>query len=240
MERDTVMAYTAFAVPIKAVRSSLGFYANHMSTVESQQQWADLGLTYVLTLPLGRHASFRLGAQQNWHRRATGQIGNPSDIWKPTSLDSLYTTTDFGAFIKRDHLLLGFSAESALNKPTRAYNILLGFRELRTSEFVKSSPFFAMSILPDKDVPEFKFNYTITLGNTFNLGASVYRNTPFKFGMNTGFKLFNSLYLIGALDYREFKPLPDAVEVGLRLNLGKNRIRCDHEEFETYNRWASE
>ena len=239
LESDTVTAYTAFSAPIKPLRSAFGFYANHTAPLTSKQAWADAGLSYALVLPLNDYSSFRLGVQQNWHRRSRQEI-KPTDLWIGNQADSMFSSTDFSAFLKRDHLMLGLSAEDALNSSNRNYHLLLGFRELNTNEWLKSSPFFAMSFLPGREVPEFRLNYSATLGNTLMLGGTLYKNTEQLFGINGGIKLFNSLYLNGAFEYNSLQIKPDAIELGLRLNLGKNRIRCRTEQFEAYDRWAEE
>lgn len=223
------MAYAALSVPLPAMRSALGGYVNQMVSLPDRGQWAEAGLSYALVLPFEEHASFRLGVQHNWHRQAR-QADNITDIWTRTA-DSLYTTTDLSAFIKRDHLLLGVSAEDALHQNRRSYSILLGFRELQTYSWLKSSPFFSMSLLPNKEVPEFRFNYSSTLFNTLTLGASLYRHTPYAYGLNGGLKLFNALWLSGNLDFADFNTTPSAVELGIRFNLGHQRIQCFDKEY---------
>ncbi|EMR04700.1 PorP/SprF family type IX secretion system membrane protein [Cesiribacter andamanensis] len=216
---DTLSGYAALAIPLPPIRGAIGgYYHQQLGTTQQLSEW---GLGYTLFLPFTEETNLRLGVQQNWHSlRHTGQPegGTP----KP---DQQLTSTDFSGLLRRDNLLLGLSMENALNKGQRQYNALLGFRELQSYSWLRSSSFLLVQIQDGRELPEFRFNYTGTVLNTLLLGGSYYKNGLYQWGANAGFKFFRSLWLVAGADFKGFTTQPDALELGLRLNVGRGRIR---------------
>lgn len=221
---DTLSGYTALAIPIAPIRGAIGGYYNQHFTLD--QQIIEYGLGYNLFLPFSETANLRLGVQQNWH---TFKEVSPAEAWKAKP-DVMMTSTDFSALIRRDHLLFGLSMENALNKGQRQYNMMLGFRELETTKWLRSSPFLLMQLREGQTAPELRFNYTATVANTAVLGASYYKNSYYSWGANAGLKLFKAVWIVAGADFKEYTTQPDALEVGLRLNFGKGRVRSEAEE----------
>lgn len=219
---DVASAYTALAIPLNPIRGAVGGYFN--KHLLEDRQLTDWGVGYNLVLPFTATANIRFGVQQNWHSTTLHGVG---DARQKTSV---HTSTDFSALLRRDHLLAGVSMENALQEELRQYNILIGFRELETYRWLRSSPFMLMQIRPDSEVPEFRFNYTATVLNTLILGGSVYKNSYYSWGANAGLKLFKAVWLTAGADFKQFNTQPDALELGLRLNVGKGRIRSGAEE----------
>ena len=223
---DTASIYTALAVPLVPIRSAVGGYYNQHAT--EGRQFVDWGIGYNFYLRFTPTTNLRLGVQQNWHRIADAAPGEGIHASKVNT----YSSTDFSALLRRDHLLFGASMENALNKGQRQYNVLLGFRELQTYSWLRSSPFLLVQLREGRAVPEFRFNYTVTAFNTLVMGGSVYKNSYYSWGANAGIKLFRSVWLAVGADFKEFNTQPDALELGLRLNFGKGRIRSDAGEDE--------
>ena len=224
---DTASAYAALAIPINPIRGAIGGYYNQHAIRD--RQITEYGLGYSLFLPFTETANLRLGVQQNWQR--TVEASAPKETWR-APMASLSQSTDFSALIRRDHLLAGVSMENALQKEQRQYNILIGFRELESNSWLRSSPFFLMQLRPEQELPEFRFNYTATVLNTLVIGASAYKNSYYSWGANAGLKLFKAVWLTAGADFRQFNTQPDALELGLRVNLGRGRIRSAAEEAE--------
>ena len=217
---DTASAFAALAIPINPIRGAIGAYYNQHALRD--RQITEYGVGYSLFLPFTETANLRLGVQQNWQR--TVEANAPKETWQAPVV-SLSKSTDFSALIRRDHLLAGVSMENALQKAQRQYNILIGFRELETNSWLRSSPFFLMQIRPDREAPEFRFNYTATVLNTLVMGASAYKNGYYSWGANAGIKLFKSVWLTAGADFKEYNTQPDALELGLRVNVGRGRVR---------------
>ncbi len=207
--------YAALAVPIKPIRGAIGSYFHHSNIAGNKA--IDFGLAYNFYLTFAPTAHLRVGVQQNWHRNSAAHAGDA----KNTSGIVPAASTDFSALLRRDHLWAGISMENALHKEQRQYNILLGFRDLETYNWLRSSPFMLIQLYPDREQPEFSFNYTVTAFNTVVMGASVYKNGYYSWGANAGLKLFNMAWLTAGADFRQFNTQPDALELGLRLMVGK-------------------
>ena len=149
---DTASAYTALAVPIAPIRSAVGtYYSQHAA---KGRQIIDFGIGYKFYLKFTPTANLQLGVQQNWHRIADAPPGEGAHATKFTT----YNSTDFSTLLWRDHLLFGASMENALHKVNRQYNLLLGFQELETYSWLRSSPFLLVQIRDDQEVPEFCFH----------------------------------------------------------------------------------
>ena len=219
MRDDTASVYTAFAVPLNPLRSAVGGYYNQHTT--AGKHITDFGLGYNIVLRFTETANLRLGVQQNWHQ--VTDAASDGDIWD-SKAPTTHTSTDLSALIRRDHLITGVSMENALEKGQRQYNVLLGFRELETYSWLRSSPFLMVQVRDGREEPEFRFNYTATVLNTVVMGASVYKNSYYSWGANAGLKLFRSVWLAAGADFKSFNTQPDALELGLRLNFGKGRI----------------
>ncbi|WP_224999860.1 hypothetical protein [Cesiribacter sp. SM1] len=224
---DTASIYSAFAIPVNPIRGAIGGYYNRHTT--NGKHVTDFGLGYNIVLRFTETANLRLGVQRNWHQ--VTDVASASDIWD-SKAPTTYNTTDFSALLRRDHLVTGVSMENALEKGNRQYNILLGFRELETYSWLRSSPFMMMQIREGREVPEFRFNYTVTVLNTLVMGSSVYKNSYYSWGANAGIKLFRSVWLAAGADFKEFNTQPDALELGLRFNFGRGRVRSAAEEAE--------
>lgn len=219
---DTTSGYVALAIPINPIRGAIGGYY-HQHALQNRLH-TDWGLGYNIVLPFTNTANIRFGVQQNWHRTTVRAAGDGRHTTR------LGTSTDFSALLRRDHLLAGVSMENALRKEQRQYNILIGLRELETYSWLRSSAFMLMQLRPDSEVPEFRFNYTATVLNTLVMGASYYKNSYYSWGANAGLKLFKAVWLTAGADFRQFNTQPDALELGLRLNFGKGRVRSEAEE----------
>lgn len=224
LRTDTLSLYSAFAIPIKPIRGSIGGYYNQH--VLQNSQLIAYGLAYNAFLSFNASTKLRFGVQQNWQR--TVEISNPAESWIAAP-SSLSTSTDFSALLQRDKLLLGASVENALQKGQRHYNALIGFRELESYSWLKSSPFLLIQLRDGMQLPELRFNYTATLFNTLTMGGSYYKNSNYRWGANAGLKLFRSLWLSAAADFKSLNIQPDALELGFRLNFGKGRTGASSE-----------
>jgi hypothetical protein len=79
-----------------------------------------------------------------------------------------------------------------------------------------------MRIRHGYELPEWRLNYTATIGNFLVLGGSHYKNSVYLFGFNAGFKLFNAVWLTAATDFESLQLPQQAIyELGLRMNIRK-------------------
>ncbi len=215
---DTTNHYIGLAVPVNKINSAFGFYYLHNSS--NQQQNIQSGLSYTAFLPVGPDGSLRVAAQVNRHQHA---ISERTWAFSEYQTDSVAYSADASLFFQKGKLELGFSAEKLyrqgqFKKP--AYTVFLGFRELRTNEWLQSSPYLLMRFREDQALPEWRFNYSATIANFLVLGSSYYKNSDYLYGLNAGFKICNSLWLTAATDFEDLRlPYRALYEFGLRLNI---------------------
>ena len=215
---DTANHYLSLDIPVQQINSAFGFYYLHNSA--NSKQNIQSGLSYTAFVPLGQRGSLRLGIQGNCQQYA---LSEKTWAFGEYQTDSISYTGDASLFLQRDQLELGFSAEKLyrhgkINKP--AYSLLLGFRELQTYSWLRSSPFLLIRLRPEQELPEWRFNYTATIANFLVLGSSYYKNSTYLYGFNAGFKIANSLWLTAATDFENLMlPYRALYEFGVRLNI---------------------
>ena len=217
---DSINYFFSTSVPVAKFNSSFGVY--YLQNTSGETQNIKSGLSYSAFIPFGNSSSLHAGIQGNRHQQAFSQ-----DPWafKEYRTDTSYYTYDLSLFLKRGKMSLGFSAENLLPGYSRSqtdYALLLGFHELRTNDWLRSSPYMLARLRHDYLVPEWRFNYTVTIVNTVMLGASYFKNSDYLYGFNAGFKLFNRVWLTAATDFVDTKlPYRAIYEFGLKVNISK-------------------
>lgn len=219
---DTTNRYLSLAFPVQEINSAFGFYYLHNTS--NHEQNLQSGLSYTAFLSVGEESSLHLGIQANRQQRALSE-----KAWTFGEYQTDYVTYTAGAslFFQRGKLNLGLSAEDlyrqgSLQAP--AYSLLLGFRELRTNEWLHSSPYLLMRSRPGQELPEWRFNYSATIADFLVLGSSYYKNSSYLYGFNAGLKVCNSLWLTAATDFENLLlPYRALYEFGLRLHIAKKK-----------------
>lgn len=215
---DTANYYLSFAIPVKKINSSFGFYYLHNTA--NHQQNLESGLSYTAYVPVGQSGSFRMGIQGNRHQQA---VSEKTWAFGEYQTDLVEYTADVSLFLQKDKLGLGFSAnrlfrQGQLKKPD--YTLLLSFRDLRVNDWLQSSPSLLMRIREEQELPEWRYNYTGTIANFLMLGGSYYRNSDYLYGFNAGFRICNTVWLTAATDFENLLlPYRALYEFGLRLNI---------------------
>ncbi|WP_081604490.1 type IX secretion system membrane protein PorP/SprF [Nafulsella turpanensis] len=217
---DSTNYFVSLDIPLNRLNSAFGFYYLHNSSGE--QQNLQSGVSYTAFIPLGQNGSIRFGVQGNRQQHA---VSPRTWTFGEYQTDSVSYTADASVFLQREKLSLGFSAEGlypAGPQHQPDYVLLLGFHELNTSSWLRSSPFMLTRWRNDQERPEWRFNYTATIANTVLLGASYYKNSEYLYGFNAGFKLFNAVWLTAATDFEDLLlPYRALYEFGLRIHISK-------------------
>ena len=222
---DTSNHYLSLAVPVYKIRSAFSFYYLHNTS--KQHQNIQSGLSYAAFLPVGYNGSLRLGVQANRHQHAISERTWAFDQYQTQKVSY---TADASLFFQQGKLDLGLSTENLyrkgqFNKPV--YTLLLGFRELRTNDWLQSSPYLIMRAKEEQELPEWRFNYSATIANFLVLGGSYYKNSDYLYGFNAGFKICNSLWLTAATDFENLMlPYRALYELGLRLNIQSKHYKA--------------
>ena len=217
---DSTNYFISLSVPVNKLNSAFGFYYLHNSSGEEQNLQS--GLSYTAFIPIGQNGSLRFGLQGNRHQQARSpRTWNFGEY----QTDSISYTADASAFLQRGKLSLGFSAEGVYPKQDNfqpEYALLLGFHELNTTNWLRSSPFMLTRWRNDQERPEWRFNYTATIANTVLAGFSYYKNSEYLYGFNAGIKLFDAVWLTAATDFEDLLlPYRALYEFGLRINIQK-------------------
>jgi hypothetical protein len=221
---DTTNHFLSLAVPVHKIRSAFGFYYLHNTS--NQHQNIQSGLSYTAFLPVGQNGSLRLGVQANRHQHA---ISAKTWAFGEYQTDLVSYTGDASLFFQKGKLDLGLSTENLYHqgqfkKP--AYSLLVGFRELRTNDWLQSTPYMLMR-LKAQELPEWRLNYSATIANFLIIGSSYYKNSDYLYGFNAGFKICNSLWLTAATDFENLMlPYRAIYEFGLRLNIQDKRSKA--------------
>lgn len=217
---DSTNYFLSLDIPINKINSAVGLYYLHNSSGEKQS--LQTGLSYTAFISFGQSSSLRFGLQGNRHQYAL----SPSTwTFGEYKTDSISYTADASAFLQREKLSLGFSAEGIYPKQENfqpEYALLLGFHELNTTSWLRSSPFMLTRWRNDQERPEWRFNYTATIANTVLAGFSYYKNSEYLYGFNAGIKLFDAVWLTAATDFEDLLlPYRALYEFGLRINIQK-------------------
>lgn len=217
---DSTNSYFSLGIPIEKWHSALGVY--HLHSISKLQQSLQTGISYTAFVKLGYNSSLHIGVLGNRHQQARSARPWAFNEYKT---DSVYYSADASLFLRRDKLALGLAVQHLYPKalfPKPDYSLMLGFDELRTTHWLRSSPSMLLRIRHGHELPEWRYNYTATIGNFLVLGGSYYKNSVYLFGFNAGFKLFNTVWLTAATDFEDLQlPQQALYEFGLRMNIGK-------------------
>jgi hypothetical protein len=215
--------YASLDIPLNRLHSAIGVYYLHNST--GSRQSLQTGLSYTAFVKMGYNSSLRLGLLGKRHQQA---YSAKTWAFREYRTETVYYSADASLFLQRDKLELGLTVQNLYPKglyPKPDYNLMLSFFELRASSWLRSSPAMLLRIRHGQQLPEWRFNYTATIGNFLLLGSSYYKNSAYLFGFNAGFKLFNGIWLTAATDFEELQDMqrsPLALyEFGLRMNFNR-------------------
>lgn len=212
---DSTTSYFSLGIPIDKWHSALGIY--HLHNSSKLQQSLQTGISYTAFVKLGYNSSLHIGVLGNRHQQA---VSARPWAFNEYQTDSVYYSADASIFLRRDKLELGLAVQHLRANPD--YNLLLRFDELRTTNWLRSSPSMLLRIRHGHELPEWRYNYTATIGNFLVLGGSYYKNSVYVFGVNAGFKLFNTVWLTAATDFEDLQlPQQALYEFGLRMNIRK-------------------
>lgn len=231
---DSTNYYFSVDVPLNKFNSALGTYYIHNTS--SEDQYIQSGISYTGFIRLGQDGSLRLGAQGNRHQKAESPR---TWAFQEYQTDTVYYSADASLFLQRESLLLGITAKNLLQKGSQAtpdFTVFLGFHELQTNSWLRSSPYMLLQIRQGHELPEWRFNYSATIVNFLVLGGSYYKNSHYLYGLNGGFKIANTVWLTFASDFVDTKlPYRAIYELGLRIN-----IRKKSDQTENHPQWAED
>lgn len=215
--------YASLDIPLNRLHSAIGAYYLHNST-ESRQS-LQTGLSYTAFVKMGYNSSLRLGLLGKRHQQA-----HSAKTWafREYQTETIYYSADASLFLQRDKLELGLTVQNLYPKglyPQPDYSLMLSFFELRASSWLRSSPAVMLRIRHGYQLPEWRLNYTATIGNFLLLGSSYYKNSDYLFGFNAGLKLFNTVWLTAATDFEDLQLPQQGIqalyEFGLRMNINR-------------------
>lgn len=219
---DSTNRYLSLEIPVNRLKSALGVYYLH--SIAEQQNSLYAGLSYTAFISLGHNSSLRLGMLGNRHQQAKSI--DPWDFSKYRT-DSIYYSADASLFLQRDKMELGITVQNLFPKahyPGPDYSLMLSFYDLPTCSWLRSSPAVLLRIRHGYQLPEWRVNYTATIGNFLLLGGNYYKNSAYLFGFNAGFKLFNTVWLTAATDFEDLQlPRQALYELGLRIHVNNSK-----------------
>ena len=219
---DSTNYFMSLEVPVNKWNSAVGGYYLHNSSGDDQN--ISSGLSYTAFIRTGRNSSLRLGFLGNRHQQA---LSNSTFAFQEYRTHTIFYTADASLFLQAGNLSLGLTAHQLLPaklQEQRDYTLFLGFRELRTNDWLRSSPHLLMRIKHQQELPEWRFNYTATIANFLMLGGAYYKNSDYLYGLNAGFKIANTIWLTAATDFVDTTlPYRAIYEFGLRINIRKKQ-----------------
>lgn len=226
---DSTNYFLGLAVPVDKLNSALGAYYLHNTS--GQDQNIKSGLSYTTFIPIGQNSSLRFGVMGNRHQQA---LCTSTFAFREYQTDTVFYTADASVFLQKGDFSLGLTAHQLLPakiEDLRDYSLFLGFKELRTSQWLRSSPTLLMRIKHQQKLPEWRFNYTATIANFLMVGGSYYKNSSYLYGLQAGFKLFNTVWLTAATDFVDTTlPYRAIYEFGLRVNIQKKGRIAERED----------
>lgn len=223
---DSTNYFMSLEIPVEKFNSAVGAYYLHNTSGDNQNIRS--GLSYTAFIRTGENSNLRLGFLGNRHQQA---LSTRTFAYQEYKTDTLFYTADASLFLQTGNFSLGLTAHQLLPakiQDQKDYTLFLGFRELRTNHWLRSSPHLLMRIRHQQELPEWRFSYTATIANFLMMGGTYYKNSDYLYGLHAGFKLFNTVWLTAATDFVDTTlPYRAIYEFGLRINIQKKRAFAD-------------